>query len=93
MSFAGLVCLKAIRLKVICSSPQGITHVFSIWKFPGKCAKHFVFFLIKVKPFVPFFPQFLKLLCFLIGAAAGIVDVMLHVLELVFLWTFQQVVF
>ena len=34
-------------------------------EIPCKCTKHFVFFFIKVEPFVLFFPRFLKLLCFL----------------------------
>ena len=37
----------------------------AFWKFPAKLTKHFVFFFVKVKPFVLFFPWFLKRLCFL----------------------------
>ena len=40
-------------------------HVFSIWKFSAQHAKCFVFFFIKVEPFVSFFSRFLKLPCFL----------------------------
>ncbi len=57
------LCVPLSSLKIICSDRQGILRVFSIWKFPAKLPKLFVFLFIKLEPFVPFFPRFPKLPC------------------------------
>ena len=67
---AELIACPSLASWTLCAfsylfQPSRIMCVLFHLEIPCKCAKHFVFFFIKVEPFVLFFPRFLKLLCFL----------------------------
>ena len=60
-----VLSIQVVCLEIIRSNPQGVyLHIFPIWEFSTKLAKHFDFLSIKPQPFLFILPCLLVLACF-----------------------------